>query len=322
MKFACRPPVLRWLVLALGLAASLATNLAAAAEPPRLLHGDHPLVGQLWDLRAGRPLAIAELVERLRHTQVLLLGETHDNPEHHRLQQQLLQARLADGSTPALAMEQFDSDRQAALDQARQAQGDADALARAGDFARAWDWPAYRPFVVTALDKGLPLIAANLSRQRLRPVIRDGFAAFDTAELARLQVDQGWSASRQSYLAGLIEASHCGQIDATLRDGLVRSQRLRDAAMADVMVPQLARGVVAIIGRGHARRDIGVPHYLELRQPGTKILALGFVEVSPDKTTPDAYDKERVDGIAPYDVVWFTARADRPDPCANFGKRS
>jgi uncharacterized iron-regulated protein len=121
-------------------------------------------------------------------------------------------------------------------------------------------------------------------------------------------------------MVGLIEASHCGMVTPQLRDGLVRAQRLRDATLADVALGKLDQGVVFILGRGHARRDVGVPLYLATRRPGTRVLSIGFVEVGAGKTAPAQYETERIGTALPYDILWFTPRAERPDPCLAFRK--
>lgn len=294
---------------------------AGLAHAQPLRYAGHPLVGKLWDMRSRSHIDEATLLARIDKANVLLLGETHDNPVHHELQQKLLQARLESGSRPALLMEQFDTERQAALDLALAGSNRDEALNTAATLTKGWDWRFYRPLLVTALDHKLPVVAANLSRERLRPVVRQGFAAFDAADLKRMAVDEVWSEGRQKYLARLIEQAHCGQIGAELRDGLVRSQRLRDAVMADAALSSIGRGVVGIVGSGHARRDIGVPLYLAARDPAARIYSIGFVEVSPEKTSPEAYETERATASVPYDAIWFTPRIDRPDPCASFGKR-
>jgi len=289
------------------------------AQP--LLHADHPLVGKLWDMSSRSYMDEATLLARIDKANVLLLGETHDNPLHHELQQKLLQARLESGSRPALLMEQFDTERQAALDLALAGSSRDEALNTAATLTKGWDWRFYRPLLATALDYKLPVIAANLSRERVRPVILQGFAAFNAVDFMRMAVDDVWSEGRQKYLAKLIEETHCGQIGAELRDGLVRGQRLRDAVMANAALSSIGRGIVGIVGSGHARRDIGVPLYLSARDPDARIYSIGFVEVSPEKISPEAYETERATGDVPYDVIWFTPRIDRPDPCASFDKR-
>lgn len=306
-------------LLRAALLAALAFSLPATAAA--LLDTEHPLVGRLWDMKTRSFLDETTLLERIAPSNVLLLGETHDNPVQHAHQQKLLQARLDAGAQPALLMEQFDSERQSALDDALAGSDRDAALAAAAALAKGWDWPFYRPLVATALERKLPVAAANLSRERMRPVIRQGFAAFDAVELKRLGVEAVWNENRQRYLTQVIEDSHCGKIGAELRDGLVRGQRLRDAVMADTALANLGRGVVGIVGRGHARRDIGLPIYLAARQPAARIYSIAFVEVSADKTTPEAYETERAADGEPFDVLWFTPRAERPDPCAAFGQR-
>ncbi|MDP1610872.1 MAG: ChaN family lipoprotein [Sulfuritalea sp.] len=296
--------------------ACLALLLAGCTliPPGTLRDTEHPLAGRLWDVAAQTFTDETELLRRAASAEALLLGETHDNPEHHRLQAKVLQARLAAGARPALLMEQFDVGQQAAIDEARKAGKDPAAL------MRGWDGTLYQPLVALADRAQLPLRAANLPRDTTRPIVREGFATLAVGEQRRLGLLAVWDETREAYMAGLIEASHCGMISPQTRDGLVRAQRLRDATLADSALDQLDQGVVFILGRGHARRDVAVPRYLEARRPGTRVLSVGFVEVGAGMTAPTQYETERIGGIAPFDILWFTPRAERTDPCLAYGK--
>jgi uncharacterized iron-regulated protein len=321
MKLPARYLLRRAVAICIGLAAAL---LSAVASAQALLNQDHPLAGKLWDMSSQRFIDEATLMARIKPADVVLLGETHDNPVHHRRQQELLRAKLAAGGAPALLMEQFNIDHQGELDSALARSDHDDALETIAGLAKGWDWAFYRPLLATAIERKLPVVAANLSRERMRSVIREGFAAYDPAEFKRLGIETVWNDGRQRYLTEVIEAAHCGQIDNHLRDGMVRAQRLRDAVMADAALAALSnlkRGVVAIVGRGHARRDVGLPLYLAARQPGARIYSIGLVEVSPDKTSPQAYEPRIAGEGVPFDVLWFSPRAERPDPCAAFAKR-
>jgi hypothetical protein len=44
------------------------------------------------------------------------------------------------------------------------------------------------------------------------------------------------------------------------------------------------------------------------------------VEVGAGKTAPAQYETERIGTALPYDILWFTPRAERPDPCLAFRK--
>ncbi|MBK9021271.1 MAG: ChaN family lipoprotein [Sulfuritalea sp.] len=295
------------------LAASLLTSCATIV-PGTLRDTDHPLAGRVWDASAQGFIDETELLRRAANADVLLLGEIHDNAEHHRLQLKVLKARLAAGARPALLMEQFDTDQQAALEDARRTGHDLAPL------MRGWEWPQYQPLVALANTARLPLQAANLPRAATRPIVRDGYSTLPAGEMQRLALEQVWDEPRQKYMVGLIEASHCGMVTPQLRDGLVRAQRLRDATLADAALGRIDQGVVFILGRGHARRDVGVPLYLAARRPGTRVLSIGFVEVGAGKTAPAQYETERIGNSAPYDILWFTPRAERPDPCLAFRK--
>ena len=71
---------------------------------------------------------------------VVLLGEVHDNAAQHALRLRAFETLLASGARPALALEQFDRNRQADIDQAlaRTPRPDADALQAAAGGAKGW----------------------------------------------------------------------------------------------------------------------------------------------------------------------------------------
>jgi uncharacterized iron-regulated protein len=230
---------------------------------------------------------------------VVLLGEVHDNAVQHALRLQALREALAGGARPVLAMEQIDRERQPALDRllAQHPPPDADAvmaLARGPGTTAAggWDWALYRPYIAAALAYRLPIVAANVSREDARRVMREGLAAtgFDAAVPAAVLTE----------MAQGIEASHCGMLDAATAQRMALAQVARDQFMARVVEAHAAQGVVLLAGNGHVRTDIGAPRWLS---PATRARseAIGVLEAGDDST---AYDR-RI----------FTVVQPRADPC-------
>jgi uncharacterized iron-regulated protein len=303
----------RWQALA-AIALALLGSACALIPDQNLRDTDHPLVGRLWDPAAAAFIDEDQLRQRAARAEVLLLGETHDNPEHHRLQRRMLLMSRNGAAPPALLMEQFDVDQQPAIDEAVKNGTDLKSL------LRGWDWSQYRELLAAAKSAGMPLRAANLPRANLRPVVREGYGSLAAGEMARLGLDAAWDDAREKFMLKAIEGSHCGKITPQLRVGLVRAQRLRDATLADTALANIDHGVVFILGRVHARYDVGVPLYLEARRPGTRVLSIGLVEVSSGRTEPTQYETERAGSAAPHDLIWFTPRVERPDPCLAFGK--
>lgn len=294
------------------LAALPLASLAGCAGSGMILH-DHALTGRLFDVRAAREIERREAIDRLRTADAVLLGETHDNPEHHGLQLAVLR-ELGERRHAVLAMEQFDVEHREALAAAQAARGvDAEALADAGRLSRqGWGWPLYRPLIEEALRSGRRVEAINLSRERAREVARGGFEALPDGAVREL-VAPVWDERREAVLASLITLGHCNHITPEVLAMVLRAQRARDATMAAAIAPHLGAGVVAILGRGHARTDVAVPVYLAALAPAAKVASVGLIEVEAGALAPEAYP-ELVEGA--FDLAWFTPRLVRPDPCA------
>lgn len=268
-------------------------------RPTRLLAG----AAAMWLAACATPGGPADVMQpsaaaRLRFTQpVVLLGEVHDNAAQHALRLAAFKAWLGTGARPALALEQFDRDRQPAIDRllAQTPKPDADALIAATGVEGAksgWNWAYYRPFITLALAHGLPIVAANVSRDEVRKLMRDGLAA------------RGFQAVLPPGMlqrhASDIEASHCGMLDAATAQHMALGQVARDQFMARVLQAHADRGVVLLAGNGHVRTDLGAPLWLpaEVR---ARSEAIGVLEEGDAET---AYDR-RV----------YTAAQPRPDPC-------
>ena len=289
---------------------------AADANSRAPLQRDHALVGHIWDVSAAREVSRTELLERLSLSSVVLLGETHDNEVHHRLQAETYTSLSAGSARPALVMEQFDRERQSELDAARHAPAATAAdLARSGGFNRnGWSLDFYAPLLSRALTIDAPVVAANLSRDAARAIVNEGFSTLGPGHADRLGLAKVWDADMESTIKREIVDGHCGQVAEPLLGGLAAAQRARDALMADALLANAERGAVGIIGRGHARRDIGVPRYVTQRQPTVSLVSVGLVEV-------EAGRQQIADYLAAYpgfDYLWFTPRAQRKDPCAGF----
>lgn len=267
------------------------------------------------DVPPVRPLA-PQLVSH----QFVLLGEVHDNAEGHQRRLKALTEAVADGWKPAIAMEQFDREQQAALDAAMAKCSDADCVidAAAPD-RKGWKWDFYRPVIALALKERLPLYAANLSRADAQRVMREGVSkVFDQQGARAVGLDRGIPAALLAAQERGLEGSHCGMLPPQFANGMARAQIARDAVMASVMLQ--ARGtdakprpVVLLAGNGHVRRDIGVPQWLG--HNGS--LAVGFVEPG-SKAASKAHGAGTPAQLAaePYDRVESIAATDRPDPCA------
>jgi uncharacterized iron-regulated protein len=309
----------RWVVmifqarmfLLLGLMASLMACTTIPVYDWQSQYGqEHPLAGSIWSLRGGQRIN-ADLDDfQLSAAPRLLIGEVHDNPDHHRIQLHLIKELIRQGHYPALVFEQFDQDQQTLVDQ--YLHEDLQILAQKSRFSeRGWDWAYYRPLLELAATYDLPVYAGNLSREKLK-LLGQSKPPEQLSELLQIPLVEGGL----DQLREDIRISHCNMVDKQMVDRMVHAQRLRDAGLARTLI-EASEPAVLIAGNGHVRRDYGVGGILENRE-WQSVLSVGLIEVQSGMLRLEDYPELYNDGKRVFDIVIFTARAHDEDPCTRF----
>jgi len=257
----------------------------------------------------GNPVTSVELLSRIGAADLVLLGEVHDNAAQHALRGRLISAFAE--RRPAVVFEHFtEADGPIAVP----AEGEPleQWLDRAGFDRTAWKWPLHRPLVEAALASGRSLWGSHVSREVLRPVVREGESAAPPHLRRLLEQAPLDSASRAALDQDLIDG-HCGRLPETMVAGMRAAQTVRDAAMTRALMRAAESGPAWLIaGNGHVRRDIAVPRLLRAAAPATNVLAIGLLE------RPAAGGVPAPAARSMFDLVIVTPRTVRPDPCASF----
>jgi uncharacterized iron-regulated protein len=300
--------------------AAVAAVAAAPAADAWLteLDRDNALVGKVWDVKAGSFVDESAVLKHLAAARFILLGERHDNPDHHRLQARVIEQLAKAGRQPAVVFEMLEVPQQAALTEYAARAG---AQAAGVGAALGWEktsWPPfsqYQPIFEAAFAAKLSLHAGNLPQADAKALVKQGLAALPAERVQELRLQQAFPAPLEATLLDELRASHCGQLPEKYLAPMALAQHARDAQMAKVLASAAAKdGAVLIAGGGHARLDRGVPYYLALEAPGASVASLVFREVRHGEADAKAYVAEE----GPFDYVWFTPRASDEDPCAGF----
>ncbi len=306
----------------------LSPDDAPAAPWSSAHHRAHPLVGRIWDTAAREFVEPAALIDALAAAPFILLGEKHDNPDHHRIQAWIVRALARKGRRPTLALEMFDSDQDEKLAVFLKRSGrDAAGLGPAVGWSESgWpDWDMYRPIAQAALDRKLGIVSANLPRRRVRVVSQEGLAALPAEEVRALGLDLAMPPHLMRAMRASIGRSHCGQIPEAAIGRLTTAQIVRDAHMARAMFDAAAApgadGAILIAGAGHARSDYAVPWHLRQRAPNRATAAVALREVSGTLSRPGDYAGESATEQPAFDFLWFTPRLETVDPCERFAKQ-
>lgn len=293
---------------------------------------DHPLVGRAWSAANGGFLDQAVIAAAMVRADFLLLGEVHDNADAHALQGWAIGRRAEAQSRFGAVFEHIRTDQQQALAKLDEFDRTARRVATANDLFRFLDWqnggwPSEVKFAGlfnAVFNPRLPIYAANPPRQQVRAVARGEEGALPGEERTRLLLDAPWDKPLADALYDELKGSHCGAMPESAVPAMSIAQRYRDAAFADVMLTAAADhgAAVLVAGNGHVRTDRAVPWYLRQRAPGKNIISVMMLEVEEGKTDPGAYAPLAPDGKPAVDIIVFTPRAERPDPCEALRQRS
>lgn len=234
--------------------------------------------------------------------EVYVLGEVHDNPAHH-----LVQAEAVQAIAPRAVVFEMLTAEQAA-------QVTDDILQDAGRLGEALDWEAsgwpdfamYYPIFAAA--EGAKVLGAAVPRDETRNAMQIGIPRAFGNEAVAFGLTEELDPEQLADRLNLQMDAHCGALPLELLPGMVDLQRLRDAKLAQVTLDALEETggpVVVITGNGHARKDWGVPSYLARIAPGVSVFALGQGE---DGGEPDGG----------FDLILDAASVEREDPCLAF----
>jgi len=257
------------------------------------------------------------LYERLADVEYVLIGETHDNTDQHRVQARIVGYLAGLHESGSVSFEMIDDVQEKYLHD-RPIPSAQDLIALLQHTNSGWDYNVYyRDLFETVVRGGFKILPANIERDHLVELMQDPAAGLP-AGIEQLLDSNPLTPQSTNILRQEIVDSHCGMITTEQAGPMVRGQRIRDAAMAGSLLNSTAGLKILIAGNGHVRTDLGVPTYIH--SPGSMLVSIGLQEVDDGLNKPADYAGDWGSDVLPFDYVWFTARADRVDPCIEFIK--
>lgn len=225
--------------------------------------------GRIIDLKTGKAIDFPTLIDQLGPVNVIFVGEIHNNPEHHLIQVQLLQALMTRYAPPvAVAMEFFDTTRQSVLDRFMAGDLDENAFLKEVDWENAWRFPyrLYRPLLWVAKDKGSALLGINAPNRIVRKVARTGLESLPPEERNQIarDIDLKNNAHRD-YLSSIFKQHGSGKKSPHGLgnfDYFYQAQCVWDETMAQTIADYIkvhGGKMVVFTGNGHIVNRFGIP---------------------------------------------------------------
>ena len=236
----------------------------------------------------GNPTNIDKIIEEIGKSDVVFLGEQHDDAVAHNLQMKILEAvyeKYGKQRKPVLSLEMFERDVQIILDEYLKNQ-----ISEAHFLSSSRPWgnykTDYRPLIEFAKEKSIEVVAANAPRRYVNMVSRLGRDSLN-----------GLSPEAKKWFAplpfGEASAAYTNKFNALMgsqtdsispHNPMLASQSLWDATMAYSIAENLKQNkkgkndknalIVHINGSFHTENRLGTVEHLLKYSPKTKILVV------------------------------------------------
>ncbi len=248
--------------------------------------------GQIIDLQSGETLTERQLLAKLASAQRLIVGEKHDNAEHHQIELWLLQNLQKERPQGSVLLEMLTASQQPRVNQVKawlkeDPQARDSRIQELLHWQKGWPWEMYGGVVTEALRAPSPLLNANINRDEIMRLYKD--PRFPDGK-------KSTAPAVQAALKETIVAMHGGNIEGQQLTSMLAIQQQRDRYMARQLL-NAPTPALLIAGGYHASRSIGVPLHMEDLSPASQPVVLMLAEKGMSITAAQA------------DYVWFVAPA-------------
>ena len=289
----------------------------------------------------GKEISSKELIQQLVNSDVIYLGEIHDNPDHHATQLDIIKKLIGAGKKPVIGFEFFSREQTSwLLSFTSKSKHSFRPLTedKASELLRhrlGWnqreDWNFYYPFLELAKKHDLQVFGADIHQGIRIRMARAGIDNMMSIEKNDLPSKVGEDSEEYKQLIYQeLREGHCNMASDELVTKLYKTISLRNAYMAqsihsmfDDQSQKQKEPIVMILGRGHIDYDAGVKSQLQHLNPSIRQLNIGLYE--NNKSTADDHIQKitnPVHGLNRHNLYAITADRSKKqvDHCAAFKK--
>lgn len=255
---------------------------------------------------ANRLTTPSAALQELANADVVYLGETHDRPEDHKIQLQIVQELQARNRKVAIAMEMFQQPYQDILNRYLAGQLSEQELVQQSEYNQRWgfSWEYYAPILRFAKEKQLPVLALNTPSEITRSVARAGLESLTEQQrqlvppFSEIRTDN--AEYRKLMAENFQQHQHSGHGNSADFERFFQAQVLWDETMAAGIAKFLKANpnyqVVVLVGQGHTIYGYGIPSRVARRVQDQKLVQRSVL-LSPPQDNPANAKKPIADFI-------------------------
>ncbi|RUR30895.1 hypothetical protein ELY33_08795 [Vreelandella andesensis] len=236
----------------------------ALSSLPLAAHASCPLPGQWW--QSQQVVSNSAILAQATQHQVVLLGEQHDDVDHHRWQLHALAGLYALRDDMVVGLEMLPREVQPVLDDWVAGLLSEEELLKQSRWEETWGFDAdlYLPIFHFARIQQIPLIALNITPELRQRLASEGFSNVPAEQRHHLPAPLPPSAGYEMRLKEVFDQHAMGKDDPAMLRRFLQAQLSWDVAMAEGLASAAAEGTLAVglMGLGHVIYHDGVPHQL------------------------------------------------------------
>jgi uncharacterized iron-regulated protein len=217
--------------------------------------------GTIIDSALRQPVSFSQMMQQLDDVQIIYIGETHSDANHHAVQLELIENLQSRYPTLKVGLEMFDSSYQSILDRWSAGQLEEPRFLELTHWYANWryDFALYRPILTYVKNRRVPLVALNLPFHIPPKIAVGGLASLGPDDKRYLpeHIDLTNQAHRD-YVRSVFEHHRVKGRDDF--EHFYEAQCVWEDTMAEAIARHLGHDkMVVVIGKGHIIHKFGVP---------------------------------------------------------------
>jgi uncharacterized iron-regulated protein len=229
----------------------------------------------IWSAKERRTLTFGELADRLLESDLICVGETHDNDLCHRVQLQIIKALHARDARLGVGMEMFQRPHQPPLDAFVRGAMSEEEMLKATEYRKRWGfhWSLYQPIADFCKRNSVPLAALNIASELTAKISKGGYAGLSDEDKKTVgPIDYHVKAHRDHWYETLGKMHGGTKRTAEQKERSYQVMTTWDeymgASAAQFQIDRTLRRMVVLAGSGHIDLGFGIPQRAVQRTGG------------------------------------------------------
>lgn len=234
--------------------------------------------------------SLDEAIPHLLSSRIILIGEEHEDPSHHKFQLELIKRLHQRYPKLVIGVEMVQRPFQRELDDFINGKISEEAFLRAIEYFDRWgyDWRLYRDIFLWARENKVKMLALDLPKEIVSKAHKQGLQALNDKETKELpETDFHFPIGYKRYLEN-VYYQHKFAENGSSFERFYQAQVLRDEAMAETLAEFLFKNpaykAVVLVGKGHILNRWGLYFALKkrIKQPLLSIILGDVPFFSPE----------------------------------------